>query len=67
MLGAGAHYAAQTALNMEQSARISTDAMERDEISAAKRAKYAEMDFRISKGYEKDNFLTRVKYFFKRA
>lgn len=35
------------------------------EKDCLKQAQKAEMAFRISKGYEKDNFWTRVKYFFK--
>lgn len=55
----------QGRLNAELMSKSSGGDMGRDEKSTCKKAKYAEMEFRISKGYEKDNVWTRIKYFFK--
>ncbi len=55
----------QGRLNTELMSNSAGTDTNRDENSARKRAKYAEMTFRISKGYEKDSLWTRIKYFFK--
>ena len=55
----------QGRLNTEMMSKSAGGQMPQDEKASAKKAKYAEMHFRIAKGYEKDNLWTRIKYFFK--
>ncbi|NCB63852.1 MAG: hypothetical protein EOM52_09640 [Clostridia bacterium] len=59
-----AAYAQQMAMNADLEANFPYKKTGRAEKSALRRAKEAEMRFRIEKGYEKDSFWTHFKYRF---
>lgn len=63
----GAHFGQQVNMNHELKAKYPYGKVSRGEKKALRRARTAEMRFRIEKGYEKDNLMTHIKYwFFKR-